>query len=156
MTLKTLFASAAFVVAAQAAFADGMANVEKFYTFFATSPVQFTEEGFAPLITDDWTSTGNYSGESKNMETFLQDVAGTSQFIPDFKLSVQEIHDAGDAIIVRGRATGTPAGPFLGVDGEGRSFDIMTIDIHEIRDGKIAHSYHVEDWAGAMGQLSGQ
>uniref|UniRef100_UPI003A938C71 ester cyclase n=1 Tax=Hoeflea sp. TaxID=1940281 RepID=UPI003A938C71 len=51
--------------------------------------------------------------------------------------------------------TGTPVTPFFGVDGEGRSFDIMTIDIHELEDGVIARTYHVEDWAGALQQLSG-
>lgn len=59
-------------------------------------------------------------------------------------------------MIVRSRATGTPVAPFLGVDGQGRSFDIMTIDIHELEEGKIVRSHHVEDWAGALQQLSGR
>jgi predicted ester cyclase len=64
------------------------------------------------------------------------------------------MHESGDFVTVRSRATGTPVAPFFGVDGEGRSFDIMTIDIHELADGKIVRSYHVEDWAGALQQLS--
>jgi hypothetical protein len=32
----------------------------------------------------------------------------------------------------------------------------MAIDIHEISDGKIVQSFHVEDWAGALQQLSGR
>ena len=58
--------------------------------------------------------------------------------------------------VVRSRATGTPTGPLFGVDGNGRSFDILTIDIHTIEHGKITRSYHVEDWAGALQQLSGK
>jgi hypothetical protein len=27
------------------------------------------------------------------------------------------------------------------------SFDIMTIDIHTVEDGKIATTYHIEEWA---------
>jgi hypothetical protein len=42
------------------------------------------------------------------------------------------------------------------VNGEGRSFDILTIDIHELEDGVIVRTYHVEDWAGALQQLRGQ
>lgn len=30
----------------------------------------------------------------------------------------------------------------------------MTIDIHTVVDGKIKHSHHVEDWAGAIAQIS--
>jgi hypothetical protein len=32
----------------------------------------------------------------------------------------------------------------------------MAIDIHELKDGMIARSYHVEDWASAMKQLKGK
>ncbi len=60
----------------------------------------------------------------------------------------------GDKVIVRSRATGTPVAPLFGVDGEGRSFDILTIDIHELDDGVIVRSYHVEDWSGALQQLA--
>jgi predicted ester cyclase len=56
----------------------------------------------------------------------------------------------------RRRATGTPTGPLFGVDGKGKSFEIMSIDIHTIEGGKIARTYHVEDWAGALRQLKAQ
>jgi predicted ester cyclase len=156
MKLSALLTSAALALASNAAFADGMASVEKFYTFFSEAPVVFPPDEFAALITDDWVSSGDYSGDTKNFETFLQSIGGTAQFIPDFTLTVEEIYEAGDTIVVRGRAVGTPAGPFMGVDGEGRSFEVMTVDIHKIENGKIARSYHVEDWAGAMRQLAGQ
>jgi len=42
----------------------------------------------------------------------------------------------------------------FGVDGKGKGFDILTIDIHTLEGGKIIRSYHVEDWAGALRQLS--
>ena len=32
---------------------------------------------------------------------------------------------------------------------------IMAIDVHTVEDGKIKRTYHLEDWAGAMRQLSG-
>ena len=44
-------------------------------------------------------------------------------------------------------------GPLFGIDGEGKSFDILTIDIHTIEEGKIVRTYHVEDWTGALRQL---
>ncbi|MEM7255197.1 MAG: ester cyclase [Pseudomonadota bacterium] len=62
----------------------------------------------------------------------------------------------GDQVVVRSRATGTPAGPLFGVDGKGKGFDILAIDIHTVANGKIVRSYHVEDWAGALRQLKAQ
>jgi hypothetical protein len=37
---------------------------------------------------------------------------------------------------------------------QSKSFRVMTIDIHTIKDGKAVTAHHVEDWAGAIRQLS--
>jgi ferredoxin-nitrate reductase len=62
----------------------------------------------------------------------------------------------GDRVIVRSEASGTPAGEFFGVPHGGKSFKLMSIDVHTIEGGKIVRSYHVEDWLGAVRQLSGK
>ena len=105
---------------------------------------------------DDWKSIGDYSGKNKSKEAFAGQLGGFSKLIPDLNWEIQGIHQSGNVFTVRSRATGTPVGPLFGVDGEGRSFDILTIDIHTVENGKITHSYHVEDWAGALRQLSGR
>ena len=45
---------------------------------------------------------------------------------------------------------------FFGVPHSGRSFKIMTIDIHTVKDGKLVTAHHVEDWASALRQLAGK
>ncbi|MEL7151107.1 MAG: ester cyclase [Pseudomonadota bacterium] len=111
---------------------------------------------FQDVTHDSWESIGNYSGENKSRDAFLGQMGGFAQLMPDLEWAVQAMHQDGNVIVVRSRATGTPVAPFFGVDGEGRSFDILTIDIHEFEDGKIARTYHVEDWATALQQLSGK
>ena len=59
----------------------------------------------------------------------------------------------GDRVIVRGEITGTPAGELFGVPYTGKSFRIMAIDIQTMKDGKIAKTYHMENWLSALGQL---
>ena len=60
----------------------------------------------------------------------------------------------GNRIIVRSEASGTPAGPFFGAPPSGKTFKIMTIDIHTFQGGKAITAHHVEDWAGALRQLA--
>lgn len=84
----------------------------------------------------------------------MANIAGFGKAIPDLKWEIKEILVSGDRAIVRGEASGTPAGPFMGVPYGGKSFRIMSIDIHTIRDGKVARAYHVEDWMGAARQLA--
>ena len=65
----------------------------------------------------------------------------------------QEVLVAGDRIVVRGEVTGTPSGDLFGVPHSGKSFRIMAVDIQTIRDGRIAKTYHMENWLSAIGQL---
>ncbi len=139
---------------ASSAFADNADTVQAFYDLLSNPDSETRIAAFVEVTADTWESVGDYSGENKNRDAFLGQVGGFAKLLPDLNWAIQDLHDSGDFVTVRSRATGTPVAPFFGVDGEGRSFDIMTIDIHEIADGKIVRSYHVEDWAGALQQLS--
>jgi len=107
----------------------------------------------AASIAPEWRS---FAGENnvKNREEFVAQVGGFGKLIPDLSWRIQEVFVDGDRIIVRSEARGTPQGPLFGVAPTGKSFQIMTIDIHTVRDGKLLVAHHVEDWAGAIRQLS--
>lgn len=158
MQMKHLLGAAAVAVTATATsvFADNTDTVTIFYDLLSDPGNAAQVEAFQAATTEDWESIGNYSGNNKSREAFLGQVGGFAQLMPDLNWAIQDMHEDGDTVIVRSRATGTPVAPFFGVDGEGRSFDILTIDIHELEDGKIVRSYHVEDWATALQQLSGE
>ena len=157
-TAKSVLAASALAFAslATAASADNEGTVQKFYDLLSNPGSESHTAAFVASTTDTWESVGNYSGKNKNRDGFLGQVGGFGQLIPDLKWAVQDMHDDGEFVTVRSRATGTPVAPLFGVDGQGRSFDIMTIDIHQLENGKIVRSFHVEDWATALQQLSGK
>ena len=74
--------------------------------------------------------------------------------VPDLKWEIKEILVSGNHVIVRGEATGTPAGEFMGAPYTGKSFKLMSIDVHTLEGGKMVRTYHIEDWLGAVRQLS--
>lgn len=158
MQIKKFLSVAVLTVVATAtsAFADGKDTVTKFYDLLSNPGAQAQVDAFVAATSDNWKSIGDYSGKNKSRDAFLGQVGGFAKLIPDLKWAVQDMHEDGAFVVVRSRATGTPVAPFFGVDGEGRSFDIMTIDIHELKDGVIVQTHHVEDWAGALQQLSGR
>lgn len=155
---KTLAAAASVAIlsTASAAFADSKATVQVFYDLLSNPGSETHAAAFKEITSADWESVGDYSGKNKNRDAFLGQMGGFAKLLPDMNWAVEDMHDAGEFVTVRSRATGTPVAPFFGVDGQGRSFDIMTIDIHQIKDGKIVKTHHVEDWAGALQQLSGK
>jgi hypothetical protein len=82
-------------------------------------------------------------------------VPGFSKAIPDLKWEIKEVLVAGNRVIVRGEGSGTPAADFMGAPHGGKSFTLMSIDIHTLKNGKmVGKSYHIEDWAGALRQLT--
>lgn len=74
--------------------------------------------------------------------------------VPNLKWEIKEVIVSGNRIIVRGEGSGTPAGSFLGVPAAGKSFRVMSIDVHTVESGKLVRTYHVEDWASAIRQLA--
>lgn len=153
-----MLAAALMSVAAltSAALANDKATVQTFYDFLSNPGSKSHAKVFQANVSADWQSVGNYSGKNKTAGKFVGQLGFFAKLIPDLKWKVEEMIQSGDRVIVRGRASGTPKGPLFGVDGKGKSFTIMSIDIHTLKDGKIVKTYHVEDWAGALAQLKGK
>src|SRR5438445_4873723 len=109
------------------------------------------------ILTPDYESCWGYlPGECWGRDNSIRVVGGFAKSIPDMKFDIKEILVAGDRVVVRGEVTGTPAGDLFGVPHSGKSFRIMAIDIQTIKDGKIARTYHLENWLSALGQLRGK
>ena len=155
----TLMLSLALLLGASASALAGTAdrnNVQAFYDFLSNPSSEAHAAKFKAATSENWESIGNYSGKIKTRDQLIGQMGGFAKLIPDLNWEAVEMMRAGNRVIVRGRATGTPVGPLFGVDGKGKSFDIMSIDIHTLEDGKIIRSHHVEDWAGALRQLKSQ
>jgi len=133
--------------------AKNAALTQVFYDFLSNPASDTHARAVRAALSQDWQSIGDYTGASKSREKFITQIGRFGNLIPDMTWAVEEMLQDGNRVIVRGRATGTPAGPLFGVDGGGKSFEIMSIDIHTIADGQIVRTYHVEDWAGALRQL---
>jgi ketosteroid isomerase-like protein len=106
------------------------------------------------VLTEDYESCAGYlPGECWGRETSIKVVSNFASTIPDMKFAIREVLVAGDRVIVRGEVSGTPSGELFGVPHSGNNFRIMAVDIQTIRDGKIAKTYHMENWLSAIGQL---
>jgi ketosteroid isomerase-like protein len=106
------------------------------------------------ILTEDYESCAGYlPGECWGREASIKVVSNFANSIPDMKFDIKEVLVAGDRVIVRGEVTGTPSGDLFGVPHSGKSFRIMAVDIQTVRDGKIAKTFHMENWLSAIGQL---
>jgi len=133
--------------------AEARKLVEPFYSMLNQPASKDLKALSEQVLAPDWKS---YSSETdfKGRDGFVAQVGGFGKLIPDLKWDIKDVLVDGKRIIVRSEASGTPVGPFFGVSPTGKSFKIMTIDIHTIKDGRAIAAHHVEDWAGALRQLS--
>ena len=105
-------------------------------------------------MTPDFQTCAN-EGECIGVSELIGRWKSMAKTVPDLSWSIRDVMVSGNKIIVRGEGRGTPIETFRGIAATGRSFRVMSIDIHTVRDGKIAQSYHIEDWAGARRQIQG-
>lgn len=111
-----------------------------------------TNEVLGQILADNFTTNG--SVESKTKEQLIGQIGFFWKLIPDLKWEPQDMIADGNKVVVRSFASGTPNGDFMGTPTDGtKSFKIMTIDIHQIVDGKLTTVHHLEDWGTAMKQL---
>jgi predicted ester cyclase len=116
---------------------------------FANDSADLVRQATAP----EWVSCR--SNEICNSrEEVIAGIAARLKSVPDLKWQIKDVQVSGNQVTVRGEATGTPAGEFFGAPHTGKSFKIMSIDVHTIEGGKLTRSYHIEDWMGAVRQLS--
>jgi predicted ester cyclase len=133
--------------------AEARAAIAPFYDALNAAPGKDAAALVASATTADFVSCGGNEACSPR-DKVMAGIAGLGKAVPDLKWEIKEVLVSGDRVTVRGEASGTPAGPFMGVPHGGKSFRVMSIDVHTIRDGKIARAYHVEDWMGASRQLA--
>jgi ketosteroid isomerase-like protein len=153
---QTLTAAAvALFTLAGPALADNIDTVRAFYADILTDPAGTTLDRYFELFSPDVVSVPPSPG-GEGAQGMLNTVAFLGQIVPNLTWVPQEIIETGDnRFVVRGLATGTPVGPFFGVDtATGKSFEIMSIDIVTVEGGLITHIYHLEDWTGAVAQLT--
>jgi predicted ester cyclase len=115
---------------------------------------QATETGDAAIldsvVTEDVIEHPLNPGQPPGREALKQIFGGFSVMVPDLRITVEDIIAGSDRAAVRSTVTGTPAGPYLGVDPAGRPMRFEAIDIWHIEDRLITEGWHVEDFVAAL------
>jgi len=70
---------------------------------------------------------------------------------PEF--TIEQMVAEADTVVVRWTNRGKHVAPFLGIPPTNKSFTIGGIDIHTLKDGKLAEHHHVVDQLSMMQQL---
>lgn len=128
---------------------SSVATVRRFYEAMNTGDVSSADE----ILTPDWEDIPLPPGTSQGVAGYEQTVAYLRGVFPDMEVTIEEVLVSGDRVAVRCVVTGTHSAEFLGVEPTGRRIEFRAFDFHRIEGGRIAQSWHLEDFARVLQQL---
>jgi predicted ester cyclase len=110
------------------------------------------------VITDDWDDIPLAPGQEPGRSGAKSLVDRLSGAFSGLRCTVEEIIDArggdGNGIVgVRAKMHGVHTGEFFGIAPTGRETEVRTHDFHEIVDGLIVRTHHMEDWLSWFQQV---
>jgi len=75
---------------------------------------------------------------------------------PDLRVSVRDLIAENDTVVVRGTIAGTQAGEYKGIPPMGKHFSVPTLQVMEVREGKIVELWFQHDSLSIVEQLGGR
>jgi predicted ester cyclase len=110
------------------------------------------------VLADDWDDIPLGPGQGPGRAGAKALIEGLNKAFTDFRFVVEEIIDArgadGNGMVgVRARMHGVHTGELFGIAPTGRETEVRTHDFHEIVDGRIVRTHHMEDWLSWFQQV---
>lgn len=124
--------------------------VRAFYEPFRTGDTST----YGEILADDWVDIPLAPGQEQGPSGLAAQIAAFRRAMPDYDVKHEDLIVGGDRVAVRNTVSGTHQGAFMGHEPTGRCIEMRTMDIHQIRAGRIVTTWHLEDFAGLMAQLS--
>jgi len=127
--------------------------VGTFYGAFSGEP-----ELLEAVLAEDWDDIPLAPGQAPGRAGAGPLIEGFGKAFSDLRVVVEEIIDArgedGNGTVgVRTTIHGVHTGELFGIAPTGRETEVRTHDFHQIVDGRIVRTHHMEDWLGWFQQV---
>ena len=105
------------------------------------------------VLAEDWVDVPLAPGQGPGLAGIKVAMDGYYRSFPDFTPHNDDFIAQGDKVVVRSTITATQAGPFVSVPASGNKITVIAVDIHQICNGKIDQTWHVEEWLSGLYQM---
>lgn len=124
------------------------ALIETFYRGFA-GEFDLFDRAVAP----DWQDIPLAPGQQPGREAAKPMILAFKAAFPDLRIEIHDVIGGGGRLGVRAEMIGTFAGEWFGVAPTGKTVRIPIHEFHTIEDGRLTHTWHLEDWFGWLNQI---
>jgi predicted ester cyclase len=127
---------------------DSDIAVRRFYQALATGDGALADEALAP----GWEAVPPLrTGDGP--EGWKASIAHLRGVFADLTVEIEHIVADGDMVAVRSVGRGKHTGQLLGVEGTGREVEFRAADFHQVIDGRIVRTWHLEDYFSIATQI---
>ncbi|BBM89098.1 hypothetical protein COTS27_00791 [Spirochaetota bacterium] len=134
------------------------ATIKEYYAILSTKETDTLEKRIKIILDKKWKNVPAAQSfkttDGSERENFAAQIKAYHQVVPNIKWEPIKIIKAQNTYTVITKITGTPESPFFNVPPSGKSFEILSIEVHKVVAGKIRESFHVEDWVNAISQIA--
>jgi len=122
--------------------------VETLYRAF-TEGVDFLDKA----VTSDWKDIPLAPGQEPGRDGMKPLIKAFQAAFSDLNIIIHEMIGGPGRVAVRAEITGTHSGEWFGIAASGREFRIPIHEFHYVENGKVTHTWHLEDWFGWLHQV---
>ena len=123
--------------------------VKHFYRAIAQKDIALLQKA----VTSDWEYIPAPAGAGVGPPIMVPIFSDLTLALPDMQIVIQDILVRGNKAAVRARITGTQSGALMGIAATSKRLDFAIPSFHELRDGQIVKTWHLEDWLTVFRQL---
>jgi predicted ester cyclase len=120
--------------------------IQASYKAWQTNDLTIIDTLFSP----DWQDIPMAPGQKVGPEGLKNLITFFHQTFPDIRITLQDIFGTAERIAVRAEMTFTHDKEFMGISPVNQNVKVSMLELHHLKDGKITHTWHLEDWFGLL------
>jgi predicted ester cyclase len=123
--------------------------ITRLYDAFSRRSVELLRQ----VVAADWEYIPEPAGAQPGPDQMTTVFARIDSALPDMSIQLLDVLIHGDRVAVRAEVSGTQSGKLLGIEATAKPVKFAIHSFHEIRDGLVAKTWHIEDWLSVFRQL---
>ncbi|WP_250516456.1 ester cyclase [Caballeronia sp. INDeC2] len=123
--------------------------VERLYRAFSTKDVALLRQA----VTPDWQYIPEPPGQKPGPDQMIPIFDDLATALPDMRIDILDMLVQDDRVGIRAEVSGTQSGPLLGIAATKKQIRFAIHSFHEVRDGLVSKTWHLEDWLSVFRQL---
>ena len=122
--------------------------IEIFYSAWKKKQPELLEE----VCTPDWKDIPLAPNQEDNPKGLQKIMKHFFDLFPDVEVVIHEIYGTHERAGVRASFVFTHANDLLGIPATNQKVSLALHEFHHLKDGKLTHTWHLEDWFGLLMQ----